>query len=79
MGTVERDQVKLDHPELAKRVALHWNGGKICGQCVQFSQLGCRQGKLLHSGMNGVCKLHCESGYLKPEREGCSRFERGCS
>lgn len=48
-----------------------WNGGKICGQCKYFTQLGGRG-----SSCNGMCQVVQKRDYTEPSEEACSRFER---
>ena len=48
-----------------------WNGGKICGQCQHFSQLGGRP-----SGCSGTCKMFQKNEYTKVTDKACSKFER---
>lgn len=47
-----------------------WQGGKICGQCKHFTQLGGRG-----SGLYGMCHILNKHEYVKPEEKACKVFE----
>lgn len=48
-----------------------WNGGKVCGQCRYFVQLGGRG-----SGLNGMCHVVPKNEYTRPGDAACKQFER---
>lgn len=77
MNAEERTAAKLKNPEIARRAGLLFNGGKICGQCNHFSQIGTRQGSIRNTGLNGNCRLLERNEYIKPERVACTRFQKG--
>lgn len=74
MNEGERLAVKREHPELAGRAALMFNGGRVCGQCAHFSQMGTQQGSLKNTGLNGNCRALAVREYLKPETVSCRSF-----
>jgi hypothetical protein len=57
----QRQRLKKEYPELESLIAPHWNGGRICGQCAYFSQLGAEG-----SGLNGMCTRIPADRYLSP-------------
>lgn len=70
IGIEERRKI-ADAMGVTAQVKQYWQGGKICGQCQGFSQLGGRG-----SGLNGACSVGIKTGYTKPEDKSCNRFQR---
>lgn len=76
MKKTERDAAKLLHPHEAAEAAKLFNGGKCCGCCQHFNQLGQAAGSRKHTGMNGTCSVVHKREYTKPEDKACGKFER---
>ncbi|RUM90718.1 MAG: hypothetical protein DSZ27_08490 [Thiomicrospira sp.] len=66
----KRREVAEQHGVLDE-VLSFWNGGRVCGQCKYFTQLGGRG-----SSCNGMCQVVQKRDYTKPSEEACNRFER---
>lgn len=71
----ERKAQKDVSQEVYARAKKLFNGGKICGQCNNFSQIGTEQGSVKHSGLNGSCKIRIISGWVPPETKACTKME----